>query len=328
MVLFSFSKKLILILLIFVVSNQLFAQNYFNKCISCKEVQNIDSPIFIDKNAELELDFFEDFKNQKIDTSNWTIYYPYPKPYDRMHPGGNETLTPNNLSFENDTLIIKIKEEKYTYLGQTRDYTSGLLHSKKGNTFKGHEGGSFLYGYYEIKAMMPKGTGFWPALWFFGWAGEVDILEMNCLNLHEFQSNFHKDGLPDAGFTYISESDLSADFHLYAMNWTPYTIKFYFDHQLIRTFYRFYTKQKPRKKLFKKFVGIEDEQISKYKKSSKIYESKLFPNENHYMDLNISLGVGTTNSKGIGGKPDTTTPKEGTMKIDYIKIQQSKYTKS
>ena len=54
------------------------------------------------------------------------------------------------------------------------DYTSGILTTNK--SF------SFQYGYVEMRAQVPEGQGFWPALWMlrqdYGFAGEIDIMEI------------------------------------------------------------------------------------------------------------------------------------------------------
>lgn len=53
-----------------------------------------------------------------------------------------------------------------------------------------------------------------------------------------------------------------------------------------------------------------------------------FPNESHYLDLIVSLGVGHFDKNGIGGKPDNTSPNEAEMMVDYIRIENLIYNQS
>ena len=79
-----------------------------------------------------------------------------------------------------NALILKVQSENYNGY----DYTSGKVISK--NTYG-------PYGFFNVKALVPKGNGLWPAIWLlppnavnaYGtWAacGEIDIMETICEN--------------------------------------------------------------------------------------------------------------------------------------------------
>jgi beta-glucanase (GH16 family) len=105
---------------------------------------------------------------------------------------------------------------------------------------------SFKYGRVEIRAKLPKGDWIWPAIWMlpkynsYGqWpaSGEIDIVESrgndpSCPNSRtSFGSTLHwgpgwpYDAWDKAHADYTSSTDLSADFHLYGLEWTANGIK-------------------------------------------------------------------------------------------------------
>src|SRR6185295_19052419 len=92
--------------------------------------------------------------------------------------GNNEleyyTAPPNNLFFQDGKMIIEAKAE--TFGG--KNYTSSRIKTQGKKTFK--------FGRIDIRAILPKGKGIWPALWLLpqdnvygGWpkCGQIDMME-------------------------------------------------------------------------------------------------------------------------------------------------------
>jgi len=104
-------------------------------------------------------------------------------------------------------------------------YTSGLITTQE--TF------SQLYGYFEFRARMPKGQGFWPALWLLPtdltWPPEIDVVEMHGQAPDVIFTNLHT----RTGRGYLRHHrirrDTSADFHTYAVSWRADEIRWFFD---------------------------------------------------------------------------------------------------
>lgn len=102
------------------------------------------------------------------------------------------------------------------------DFTSGMISSQS----------SFwqTYGYFEMTAELPAGTGAWPAFWMLpvdnSWPPELDILEAVGDQPDQIQT-----AVIGAGGTTTAWSnvDSSGGAHSYGMLWTPYEITFYFD---------------------------------------------------------------------------------------------------
>ena len=176
------------------------------------------------------------------DTKKWT--------YDIGGKGwGNQELEyytnrKENSRIENGNLVITALRESYTGAdGLTRDYTSARLKTL----------GLFTqaYGRFEARIKIPEGQGMWPAFWMLGedissagWpkCGEIDIME----NVGKEPGTVH--GSLHGPSTERPTSDLTAifslpagqsfadDFHLYAIEWEPDTVRFYVDANLYATF--------------------------------------------------------------------------------------------
>lgn len=116
------------------------------------------------------------------------------------------------------------------------DYTSGSI-----NTL-GKE--SFLYGRIEVRAKLPRGRGVWPAIWMMGdnindvgWpaCGEIDIMEFVGKEPDRIYGTVHRPFPDDPDKNYRSQGghiDVEKpweQFHIYAIEWWPDRIDFFFD---------------------------------------------------------------------------------------------------
>ncbi len=100
----------------------------------------------------------------------------------------------------------------------------------------------WTYGYFEIRAWLPKGVGTWPAIWMLprfpkygGWprSGEIDIMEhvgfdpeVIVTTVHT-QAYNHKIGTQKGSSRKVPGS--LKGFHTYAMGWTENAITWYID---------------------------------------------------------------------------------------------------
>lgn len=119
-----------------------------------------------------------------------------------------------------------------TQAGDTIKYQTGCLHTKK------HF--SFQYGKVEVKAMLSKGKGSWPAIWMMpkdavygGWpaSGEIDIMEH--LNYDSiFYQTIHstyvdqKDKKDNPPY-YHTDKFLIDDFNIFGLEWYPDRLDFF-----------------------------------------------------------------------------------------------------
>ncbi|MGI8581166.1 MAG: glycoside hydrolase family 16 protein [Chitinophagaceae bacterium] len=155
-----------------------------------------------------------------------------------------------NIWVTNSALTITGRKEKYTnqfykkgstdwrYKDSIAEYTSASIHTlaKFVPILIGRKPGRL-----EIKAKIPEGRGMWPALWMLGVkkhkAGlpaysEIDIMEFigkepaaiyATVHYEDADKNLHSSG------NKITDSTLSAKFHVYAIEWDKQKIDFYFD---------------------------------------------------------------------------------------------------
>lgn len=105
-------------------------------------------------------------------------------------------------------------------------YTSGLINSGRsfGQTF----------GYFEMRAKLPKGQGLWPAFWLVPKDGtashEIDVMEVLGQDSTKIHTTLHQF---KGAHRYVSgEStvpDMTEAFHLFGVDWQSDTITWYFD---------------------------------------------------------------------------------------------------
>jgi len=100
---------------------------------------------------------------------------------------------------------------------------------------------SCLYGRIEMRAKIPQGAGVWPAFWTLGvnrpevnWpeCGEIDIMEFVGKQPDAIHGTLHwkgADGKHKSNGSLIKTPAPYDDFHIYAVEWTPEQIDFYFD---------------------------------------------------------------------------------------------------
>ena len=163
--------------------------------------------------------------------------------------GNNElesyTRRAQNAQLKGGNLVITALKETYADPSDnvTRNYTSARMKTQ----------GLFnqVYGRFEARIKIPAGQGMWPAFWMLGqdissigWpkCGEIDIMEnigkepgMVHASLHG-PSTVGQTSDASAPFSLPSGQKFADDFHLYAVEWEPGTVRFYVDSNLYATF--------------------------------------------------------------------------------------------
>lgn len=226
--------------------------------------------------------------NQKVDSNKWFM----------------ETEAPNNGSWYNNelqhytdrienayvsngTLKIIAKKEKFTHSGTTQYFTSARLNSKV----------SFTYGKLEVRAKLPRAQGTWPAIWTLGsnletvgWpaCGEIDIMEQLFEDFEMVQCAVHTPATHGENtiVKQITVSDVTQNFHIYSMEWTPKKLTFFVDNEHYFTY-------NPKIKTPDNWPYLNDQ----------------------YILLNIAMGG------NLGGPIDPNFTQDQ-MEIDYVRVYQ------
>ena len=157
------------------------------------------------------------------------------------HGWGNQelqfytTVRSRNAWVEDGSLIIEARKQPWS----GRAYTSARLLSRE----------EWLYGRFEVRAILPSGRGTWPAIWMLpdlskygGWprAGEIDIMEHVGFSPDRVHFTVHTDAYNHQRGTQrgsqIRVPTARSEFNVYAMEWTPSEIRGYVND---RNYFRF-----------------------------------------------------------------------------------------
>lgn len=226
--------------------------------------------------------FADEFSGAGVDSTKWI-------PTDGW---GNQTYAglgslqcwvPEALSVANGILSITAKPQTFTAcrpatIPQQLKYSSGIISSA----------GKFsqLYGYFEIRAKLPKGKGLWTDFWMLSekgnWPPEINIVEYigndTSTSYHSFHWADPVGGPPLTSTTPLKGSDFSAGFHTFGVDWQPGILTYYID-------------------------GLKRAE----------YKGSHISNEAMYMLVDMAVG-GTW-----AGAPDASTLFPAQMQIDYVR---------
>ena len=174
----------------------------------------------------------DDFQGNSLNLSNWS----YEIGTGTNGWGNNELqyYRQENTTLKEGHLVITAKKETF----EGRSYTSSRLVTKDKKQFR--------YGRIDIRAVMPRGQGLWPALWMLGsnfetvgWpaCGEIDIMEMIGGNSREntVHGTVHWENngtrAQYGGENKISSGTLADKFHVFSIVWDSTSIRWYIDNQ-------------------------------------------------------------------------------------------------
>jgi beta-glucanase (GH16 family) len=154
-------------------------------------------------------------------------------------PGNVTNLPVNPYSLLPDGgLQISLQESN-------NEWFSGVMTSVDANG----SGFAQAYGYFEMSAQLPPGTGTWPAFWMLSLpmgtaGGEIDIFEqygcnppLDPANERAFHFTLHdwKAGTSPGSYTAQNLPDLTAGYHRYGLLWNKSYLALYFDGALLYT---------------------------------------------------------------------------------------------
>lgn len=162
------------------------------------------------------------------------------------------TARPQNVFFQNGNLVLRAIKEQYTGTQAGCTGTDGCTNTKQftSGRINSHKGASFLRGRMEIRAKLTSGSHIWPAIWMLptdysygGWAasGEIDIMEQKGNHPTIMSGTLHHGSAwPNNIWTTngdhsFNNQDLSQGYHVYSVEWTESTMKWYTDNENFQT---------------------------------------------------------------------------------------------
>lgn len=236
----------------------------------------------------------DEFEGTELDTTKWDYQIGTGAQFGLNGWGNNElqyyTEKGHNIEINDGILAIEARKEAYEQM----DYTSAKL------VTLGKQ--DWLYGKFEIHAKVPETQSIWPAIWMMptnaeygNWprSGEIDLMELLGHQPDTVYGNAHYgNSYLDRGsslqpITLEDGANFSDDFHTYAIEWKPDTLKWYLDGKHYHT--------------------LTSEDIKPY----------IWPyDKSFYLILNVAVG-GTW-----PGYPDETTELPQQMLVDYVRVYQ------
>jgi beta-glucanase (GH16 family) len=211
--------------------------------------------------------FNDHFDATTLNTSRWTTTYP------SGNGGEQQYYGPNAFSFGSSKVnIIATKTPANGY-----SYTSGIIITR----------GKFAqqYGKFVVNAKLPKGQGYWPAIWLLPatpkFPLEIDIMEMLGNNTKVmYMSNHYRDSsgvVRSLTKPTTLNVDYSTGFHTFEVIWNATSITWYVD-------------------------GIQQLKTTQY-----------IPKVPMYFLINLAVGGKWP------GNPNSTTVFPGVMQIEYAR---------
>ena len=241
--------------------------------------------------AGYQLSWSDEFNTGNLNTTFWTHQNGDGCP-NLCGWGNNEleyyTDRPENIFFQDGKLVIEARKENFS----GKAYTSSkiLTSGKK----------SFMFGRIDIRAILPRGKGIWPAFWllpqnnvFGGWprSGEIDLMELIGHEANRVYGTLHFG--PGPGSTQISRNYTLAsntfndEFHVFSIEWKQDQIKWFVDGNLYST------------------VNKAD------------FGATNYPfNEAFYLIFNLAVGGNWP------GNPDASTYFPQWLIVDYVRVYQ------
>lgn len=185
--------------------------------------------------------FTEDFNDLKVSAwkigdSRWIAHTPW---HGDFGDAGFTNPQPDFPFTVNDGML-RIEARK----DASGKWHSGLLASVD----QWNDGFSQIYGYFEVRMKIPKGSGTWPAFWLgearppetpFGTSVEIDVIEFYGQFPDIFHSGFivwdnvHHTHVGDHHMETVASGTLDADFHTFGVDVEPDFMTYYYDrHQI------------------------------------------------------------------------------------------------
>lgn len=233
----------------------------------------------------------DEFNGTSLNTSDWTVEGGDGCP-NVCGWGNNElefyTGRSENLFFQDGKMIVEARKEAYN----GKNYTSSKIVSRGKKTFK--------FGRIDIRAILPKGKGIWPAFWllpqsnlFGGWptSGEIDMMEMVGHEANKTYGTVHYG--PGPGSTQVSRSTtlssgvFNDEFHVFSLEWKQDQIKWFLDGNLFST-------------------------VNKTDLTAGVYPF----NEDFFFIINLAVGGNWP------GNPDGNTTFPQWLIVDYVRLYQ------
>jgi len=269
----------------------------------CVSGKHSTSPRATVSSNSRKLLFDDEFSGSALNTAKWnTCYDWYDAQYNGCTNAGNHELewyAPSQVSIRDGNLLLTA--QKQTVIGQNASnarngttiesypFASGMVSTGKLSSV-GSPKWSGNYGYYEMRAAVPSGAGIWPAFWLLPvndeWPPEIDVMELLGDNPTQILMTYF---WPNGGSSPAKDSTTYSGTN-FSQGWHTYAIDW-----------------EPRA-----ITWYIDGVVRKAVQGVHVPATQ--------MQIIANLAVGGT----LPGNPDNATIFPQAMKIDYIRVYNSK----
>lgn len=296
------AKAFLLWVFLFLVSTSGFGQ-----LIRKVQLEGIPFPL---DSSPWKLVFQDEFEGNTLDTSRWITWFPYDEnggdecTFCRTHGAEGQVYRDENVTVDSGILRLWVKEARVQWMDESRSFSAGMVHTRAPWKFK--------YGRFEVRCRLPRGKGFWPAFWLYGWSGnEIDVFELGMQDPSILYTNIHKD---EGGRHYFQGEthpgeDYASDFHVFTLEWEPWGIRWLVDGQMIRQMNQLTYRRRSKPVLPGDTLP-----------SGKYFENALLPD--WPLDIILNVAVGVDGVTPFTGSPDLETVLPAAMEIDYVRVYQ------
>ena len=210
-------------------------------CGKLRAADGSDKPIGPAPDAKWRLIWSDEFAHDGLpDPAKWVCE----KGFVRNQEPQYYTARRENARVEDGVLILEARRERFqnaAYQADGKDYKTRREFADYTSASIATRGlFAFQYGRVEFRAQLPAGAALWPAVWTLGadvksvgWpaCGEIDIMEWWGSRPGAMTSTLHfkKDGRHQQDHAATTQPASITGFHLYALEWYPDHMDFYFD---------------------------------------------------------------------------------------------------
>ena len=241
----------------------------------------------------LNLVWSDEFDSAQLDPEVWFFESGDGSQYGIPGWGNNELewYLPDSAELSNGLLIITARRESQN----GANYTSARINTRDRLAFR--------YGRIEARIRLPAGQGLWPAFWLLpqyetygGWAasGEIDVMEAvnpAASGGNTVHGTLHYGGEwpanDSSGSQYQVSTDITTEFHDYALEWDVNEMRWYVD-------------------------GVLYAMQNSWYSSSAAFPAPF--NQPFYVLLNVAVGG------NFPGSPTASTVFPLTMEVDYVRV--------
>ena len=163
------------------------------------------------------LTFNDQFTGSRTTLGRWSTCYDWAC----TNAGNNELewYQKKNVTFSNDALRLTARAQG----ASGKPYTSGMIQSNHHYVFR--------YGFAEVRAKVPAGTGLWSAFWLLPsnkqWPPEIDVVEIYGSQPRVASMTLHD--LNQVTQQSFNGPNYSNGYHTFGVDWEPGSISWYID---------------------------------------------------------------------------------------------------